>query len=44
MDTIIELGKVTEETKGGGIKFYEGAPPDDCEVFLQNADAGCGKP
>lgn len=30
MDTIIELGKVTEETKGDGGEFYEDSI-DDCE-------------
>ena len=41
MDTIIDLGKVTEETKGIGGEYQEGAPPDDCEVFLQKNDTGC---
>jgi hypothetical protein len=43
MDTIIELGKVTEETKGDGKGFIEVAPPDDCDFTEErDDDAGCG--
>jgi len=42
MDTIIELGKVTEETKGVGSLYFERISDDECDVLKQNTPAGCG--
>jgi hypothetical protein len=43
MDTIIDLGKVTEETKGAGSPYFERIDDDECDdVLRQSTPAGCG--
>lgn len=43
MDTIIELGRVTEETQGLGGAYFERISDDECDdVLKQEQPAGCG--